>query len=63
MSVGENIAKLRNENNLSQRQLAERIGVHPSMVAQIERGSKLPTVILAGIIADTLGVKIDALLE
>lgn len=63
MSVGENIARLRNENKLSQRQLAERIGVHPSMIAQIERGSKLPTVVLAGIIADTLGVKVDALLE
>lgn len=62
MSVGENIAKLRNQNNLSQRQLAEKVGVHPSMIAQIERGSKMPTVVLAGVIADTFGVKVDALL-
>lgn len=62
MSVGENIAKFRNSKKLSQRQLAEIVGVHPSMIAQIERGSKVPTITLARDIADNLEVKVDDLL-
>ena len=62
MSVGENIAKFRNNKKLSQRQLAEIVGVHPSMIAQIERGSKVPTVTLARDIANNLEVKVDDLL-
>lgn len=62
MSVGENIAKFRNNKKLSQRQLAEIVGVHPSMIAQIERGSKVPTVTLARDIANNLDVKVDDLL-
>ena len=58
MSVGENIAKLRNEIGLSQRELAEDVGISQSMVAQIERGSKALTVPLAKQIADKLGKSI-----
>ena len=58
MSVGENIAKLRNEIGLSQRELAEGVGISQSMVAQIERGSKALTVPLAKQIAEKLGKSI-----
>ena len=58
MSVGENIAKLRNEIGLSQRELAEDVGISQSMVAQIERGSKALTVPLAKQIAEKLGKSI-----
>lgn len=61
MSVGKNIAKFRNNKKLSQRQLAEIVGVHPSMIAQIERGSKVPTITLARDIAKSLDVSLDDL--
>lgn len=54
MSVAENIIKLRKKKCISQAQLAERVGICQSMVAQIERGSKIPSVILANSIAKAL---------
>lgn len=61
MSVGKNIAKFRNNKKLSQRQLAGIVGVHPSMIAQIERDSKVPTITLARDIAKSLDVSLDDL--
>lgn len=54
MSVGENIARMRENKNMTQLELAEAIGVSQSMIGQIERGTKLPSVILANVIAKAL---------
>lgn len=63
MSVGKNIRVLREQKHMSQAALAEIVGVNSSMITQIERGSKMPTLVLAADIATALGVKVDALLE
>ena len=63
MSVGENISRMRTQQGLSQAELADKVGISQSMVAQIERGSKVPTVILAYDIAKALGGSITDITE
>ena len=55
MSVAENITRMRKNKNMSQAELADKVGVAQSMIGQIERGSRVPTVILADVIAKALG--------
>jgi transcriptional regulator with XRE-family HTH domain len=62
MSIGENIAKLRNDRSMSQSEVANGIGVTQSYIAQIERGSKIPTLLLSDQIAKFFGVPINDLL-
>lgn len=62
MSVGENVRKLRREKDMTQLQLAEIVNVSQSMIAQIERGVKIPTVILSQDIAMALNCTIDDIL-
>lgn len=57
MSIGSAIRKKRTEANLTQKQLADAVNVTTSMISQIERNSKLPTLILGKEIADALGCK------
>jgi transcriptional regulator with XRE-family HTH domain len=40
MSIGENIKKFRENKNLTQEQLAEKVGVHRTLITQVERGTK-----------------------
>ena len=61
--VGANIKKIRVSAGLTQLQLAKKVGVSKPMICQIERGTKIPTVILAKEIADALNVNINELLE
>lgn len=63
MSIGENIKRLRVENDLSQYELAERIGVTQPMVAQIERGTKVLTVPLGMEIAKVLHCDLKELIS
>ena len=61
--VGASIKKIRVSVGLTQLQLAKKVGVSEPMICQIERGTKMPTVILAKEIADALDVDIKKLLE
>ena len=63
MSVAENICRLRNERGLTQLELSKRVGVNRSMIAQIERGTKIPTILLGKQIANVLGCSIEALIS
>lgn len=63
MSVGENITRFRAEKGVSQRDLAEAVGISQSMIAQIERGSKMPNVALADQIAKHLDRDLGDLLK
>ena len=53
MSVGTNIKKLRLEKEMTQEELATAANVSRVMIAQIERDSRCPTVILGKTIAIT----------
>lgn len=63
MSVGENIKVKRLELGMTQEDLARAVGIGRSMVAQIERGSKIPNLMLGRDIAGVLGCNMEKLLE
>ena len=54
MSVGCNIKKMRNKKGISQNALAEFIGVNRSLIAQYERGTKIPNLLTAKEMAKAL---------
>lgn len=62
MSVGENIARMRVQKQMTQQELADTVGVTRSMIAQIERNSKIPTIILSNSIAKALDANIEDML-
>ena len=62
-ALGERIRSLRTEQALQQRQLAEKAGLTPSMVSQIESGRLTPSLPTLGKLAGALGVPIAALFE
>ncbi|MEE0733309.1 MAG: helix-turn-helix transcriptional regulator [Acutalibacteraceae bacterium] len=61
MSVGANIKAQRMANNMTQKELAEKVHVEQSMICQIERGTKVPTLPLSMDIAAALGCDISDL--
>jgi transcriptional regulator with XRE-family HTH domain len=63
MTLGERIKALRGERQLQQRQLAEKAGLTPSMVSQIESGRLTPSLHTLGKIAAGLGVPIASLFD
>lgn len=63
MSIGENIRRLREGQNLCQEELADMLGVSRPMVSQIERGAKIPTLLLGRDIAQALHCSIYDLLD
>jgi len=56
------ITQARQEKNLNQAQLAEKSGVTPAAISQIEKGTRTPTIPVLQRIASVLGVSIDYLL-
>jgi transcriptional regulator with XRE-family HTH domain len=63
MTLGERLKALRQERGLQQRQLAEKSGLTPSMVSQIESGRLTPSLHTLGKLAGALGVPIATLFE
>lgn len=63
MSVGENVKRMRLEKGWSQEDLAEAVQVSRPMICQIERGSKVPSVMLARDIAEVLGCRLEDLVD
>lgn len=61
MGIGECIKRKRMEMGYSQDTFAQMIGVGQSMVAQIERGTKIPNMLLGKSIAQALKCRIDEL--
>lgn len=62
-SLGQRIKSLRAERRLQQRQLAEKAGLTPSMLSQIESGRLTPSLHTLGKLAGGLGVPIATLFE
>ncbi len=63
MNIGENIRTLRKAKGLSQKQLANLIGVTQPMVAQMERGTKAASLQLGVEIAKVLDCDIRELVS
>ena len=62
MKIGEVIARKRREKNLTQEQLAEKLGVTTSAVSKWETGSTCPDITLLAPTARALGATVDELL-
>ena len=63
MSVDRNIKEIRNRKGITQEQLANKIGVAQSLVAQYERGSKVPNLLTAKEMAKALECDINDFLK
>lgn len=63
MSLSENIRNRRIKKSFTQQQFAEKVGVDRSMIAQIERGSKIPNMMLGREIARVLECSMDELVK
>lgn len=59
MDIGKNIKRVRQERGLTQKQLAESVGVTSPMITQIERGTRHATMELGKEIADALGCDVN----
>jgi len=53
--LGQTISKLRSENDLTQTELADKIGVDSNYISLLERGERLPSIQLLANISDLLG--------
>lgn len=63
MSFNENLKKIREENGLTQGELAEMVGISQPMIAQYEMGIKLPNIVIGKEIAKKLMCSLDRLAE
>ena len=61
MNIGNNIKQLRLQNNLTQDQVAEKLGVSYQAVSKWENNANTPDIALLPKIANLFGVSIDAL--
>lgn len=63
MSVSENVKRIRVAKEMSQEELAAKVGITQSMLCQIERGTKNPSLQVGKEIAAALGCAIEDLLQ
>ena len=61
MAFAENLKRLREKTGMTQNDLAVDVGVSQTMIAQYERGLKLPTVVVGVDIAKILGTTVEML--
>jgi transcriptional regulator with XRE-family HTH domain len=59
--LGSNVRELRGHRGWTQRELAERAGLHPSAVGMVERGMRVPRADTAFRLGGALGVPLDKL--
>ena len=57
IKFGKNIKKARNSANLTQKQVAEKSGIHVNYYARIERGEENPSYEVVEKVIKTIGVK------
>ncbi|MDO5547725.1 MAG: helix-turn-helix transcriptional regulator [Eubacteriales bacterium] len=63
MNVGENIRRIRGERQLTQAYVAAQVGISQSMLCQIERGTKNPSLQVGKLISIVLGCTLDDLTD
>lgn len=63
MNVGASIRSIREKKGMSQVELAEKVNVTQSMLCQIERGTKAPSLPLSTEIAAALGCTLNDIVE
>ncbi len=59
MNIGENIKQMRNKKGWTQAELAHKVGIGQTMIGHIERGAKIPSLIVALDLAKALGCTVE----
>lgn len=63
MAFAENLKRLREKTGMTQNDLAVDVSVSQSMIAQYERGMKLPNIVTGVQLAKILGTTVEKLVE
>lgn len=63
MNIGASIRHIREKKGMSQAELAEKVNVSQSMLCQIERGTKSPSLALSIEIVSVLGCTLNEIVE
>jgi len=63
MKLRNHIKQHRARLDLTQQDLAEKVGVRRQTILAIEKGRYVPSALLAFLIADALGMRVDELFE
>jgi transcriptional regulator with XRE-family HTH domain len=63
MTIGENIAKLRKEKDLTQEELANKINVSPKTISSWEKNRNLPNIEILILLSKELNTSIDSILN
>jgi len=63
MSFADNVKKLRERKGMTQAELAAQVGIAQSMIAQYEKGLKIPTILTGVELARRLGTTCEALIS
>jgi len=63
VTIGKNIQEVRESQNLTQAETAERVGITQAALCQIERGTRNPSLQVAAGLAAVFGCKIERFLE
>jgi transcriptional regulator with XRE-family HTH domain len=61
ITIGENIKKFRNQKNITQKQLAEKIGVSHFWICKLEKGKRNTTLNTLIMISEQLNVELSEL--
>ena len=61
MKIAENLKKFRKQQGLSQKELAQVVGVNQTMIAHIENGVKIPSLAVSFELAAALNTTVDEL--
>lgn len=62
-NAGERIRALREQKNISQREMAEQVSRHPQFIHYLENGKRLPSLATLQRISTFLGVEIQYFLD
>lgn len=63
MAFAENVKKLREEKGLTQEELARLVGITQPVIAQYEKGIRIPTIVNGVILAQKLGTTCEELVK
>ena len=63
MNVGHNIRRIRKARGITQERLAEEAGISQSMLCQVEKGLKNPSLLVSAEMAKILGCRIEDFLK
>lgn len=59
--IGKRIQNLRKDRNLTQQELAEKLGISPNMVAKVESGLRIPSIDMFVVMAEYFEESLDYL--